>query len=236
VSWGLADAESPLAASDVEGSRGRLVMTKPYVERFADRMRDAESDLARQVKHRRRRWQARVHRGRVLFDRELRDAHRRLRQSIPAFVLKGNVLSLLTAPVIYSLLLPLAILDLWVTLYQSICFPIYGIARVPRRRYFALDRHKLAYLNGIEKVNCTFCSYANGLLAYVRDVAARTEQYWCPIKHARAIPTPHQRYRAFLEYGDAHGYRHELPALRSALQAPARSRRRKAAGDRHGSR
>jgi hypothetical protein len=36
------------------------------------------------------------------------------------------------------------------------------MARVPRRRYFAVDRHKLAHLNGIEKVNCTFCSYANG--------------------------------------------------------------------------
>jgi hypothetical protein len=214
-------------------------MTTPYVERFVDRIRDAGTDLERQVKHGRRRWQSRVHRGRVLFDRELRDAHRRLRQSIPAYVLKGNVFSLLTAPVIYSLLLPLVILDLWVTLYQSICFPIYGIARVPRRRHFAVDRHKLAYLNEIEKVNCTFCSYANGLLAYVGDVAARTEQYWCPIKHARAIPTPHQRYRAFLEYGDAHGYRNELPDLRSALQAPARGgpgKRRKDAGHQQGSR
>lgn len=204
-------------------------MTKPYIERFVDRVRDAE-------KHGRRRWQSRVHRGQVLFDRPLRDAHRLLRQSIPAYVLKGNVFSLLTAPVIYSLLLPLVMLDLWVTLYQSICFPIYGIPRVPRRRYFTVDRHKLAYLNGIEKVHCTFCSYANGLIAYVREVTARTEQYWCPIKHARAIPTPHERYRAFLEYGDAHGYRNELPALRSALQAPARDagKRRKAAADVHG--
>ena len=72
------------------------------------------------------------------------------------------------------------LLDLWVTLYQSICFPIYGMARVPRRQYFAIDRHKLAYLNGIEKVHCTFCSYANGLIAYVREVAARTEQYLVP--------------------------------------------------------
>jgi hypothetical protein len=214
-------------------------MTKPYVERFIDRVRDAETDLERQVKHGRRRWQSRVHRGRVLLDRELREAHRRLRQSIPAYIREGNVLSLLTAPVIYSLLLPLVMLDFWVSLYQLVCFPIYGIARVPRRRYFAVDRHKLAYLNGIEKVNCTFCSYANGLIAYVRDVAARTEQYWCPIKHARVIPTPHQRYRAFFEYGDAHGYRNELPALRSALQAPARDgpgKCRKAAADVHGGR
>jgi len=166
-----------------------------------------------------RRWQHRVRRGRVWFDKELREAHRKLRQSVPAYILEGNLLSLLTAPILYSLLLPLVLLDLWVTLYQSICFPIYGMTRVPRRRYFAIDRHKLAYLNGIEKVNCTFCSYANGLIAYVREVAARTEQYWCPIKHARAIAAPHQRYHGFLDYGDASGYRTEFAALRHAMKA-----------------
>jgi hypothetical protein len=174
--------------------------------------------VERWIKDRRRRRQRRLHRARVWFDRELREAHRRLRQGIPAYVRQGNVFSLLTAPVIYSLLVPLVILDLWVTLYQLVCFPIYGIAGVPRRRYFAIDRHKLAYLNGIEKVNCTFCSYANGLIAYVREVAARTEQYWCPIKHARSIPVPHGRYQRFFDYGDAEGYRRDLSSLRADLR------------------
>jgi hypothetical protein len=163
-------------------------------------------------------WMGGVH-ARVWLDLELREAHRRFRQGIPAYLREGNMFSLLTAPVIYSLLLPLVLLDGWVTLYQSVCFPIYGIARVHRRRYFAIDRHQLRYLNGIEKVNCTFCSYANGLIAYVREVAARTEQYWCPIKHGRTITAAHHRYRAFLEYGDAPGYRNELPTLRRALGA-----------------
>lgn len=191
-----------------------------HLRPFVDPLHDAEEHLKRDVKDQQRRWQYRVRRGRVWFDEELRETHRRLRQGIAAYVLKGNVFSLLTAPVIYSLLLPFVILDLWVMLYQAICFPIYGMSRVPRRRYFAVDRHKLAYLNGIEKINCTFCSYANGLLAYVREVAARTEQYWCPIKHARTMPTPHQRYHTFLDYGDAHGYRKDLPALRHALRVP----------------
>ncbi len=181
----------------------------PYAEGLVDRL----------VNDQQRRWHYRVHRGRVWFDKELRETHRKLRQSIPAYILEGNLFSLLTAPVIYSLLVPLAILDLWVTLYQWICFPVYAMARVPRRRYFAVDRHRLAYLNGIEKVNCTFCSYASGVIAYVREVAARTEQYWCPIKHARVVPAPHQRYPGFLDYGDAHGYRNELPALRHAMSA-----------------
>lgn len=189
----------------------------PYVERIAERLRDAEEDLRREAKDQQRRWQYQVRRGRIWFDQELQDAQRRLKQSIPVYIWKGSLLSLLTAPVTYSLILPLVVLDIWTTVYQWVCFPIYGVSRVSRREYFVIDRHKLAYLNGIEKVNCTFCSYANGLIAYVREVAARTELYWCPIKHARAIPSPHQRYHFFFDYGDAAGYRHDLTTLRRAL-------------------
>jgi hypothetical protein len=196
----------------------------PYVERIAERLRDAEVDLKGEIKEQQRRWQYQVHRGRVWFDKELQDAQRRLKQSIPAYIWQGSLLSLLTAPIIYSLLLPLVMLDIWTTLYQWVCFPIYRLPRVPRRSYFVIDRHKLAYLNGIEKVNCTFCSYSNGVLAYVREVAARTEQYWCPIKHASAIPTPHQRYHFFFDYGDATGYRRDLAAMRDALRPPTNHR------------
>jgi hypothetical protein len=94
---------------------------------------------------------------------------------------------------------------------------------VPRKPYFAIDRHKLAYLNAIEKANCTYCSYANGVVAYVREVGARTEQYWCPIKHARLVESVHPRSALFLDYGDASGYRRELSGIREAL-APQRSR------------
>jgi len=194
----------------------------PHVERFVERLRDAEGDFKREVDEQQRRLHHRIHRGRVWFDKELRDSHRHLRQRIPAYIWEGNFLSLLTAPIIYSLLLPLVFLDLWVTLYQWVCFPIYGMPRVPRRRYFTIDRHKLAYLNAIEKVHCTFCSYANGLIAYVREVAGRTEQYWCPIKHAREIPQADPRYRRYFEYGDAAGYRHGLITLRKDLQPTRR--------------
>jgi hypothetical protein len=125
--------------------------------------------------------------------------------------------SIVTAPIIYSLLVPLAVVDVWVTAYQWICFPVYGVPRVPRRRYWRLDRGKLQYLNGIEKANCVFCGYANGVIAYVREIAARTEQYWCPIKHATSIPGSHERYHRFVDYGDADGYRRRLMPLRHVL-------------------
>jgi len=159
-------------------------------------------------------------------DREVRQPHPRLKPSVAAYIWRGSILNLLTAPVIYSLLIPMALIDAWVTAYQWICFPIFGVARVRRRDHFMIDRHKLAYLNGIEKINCTFCSYANGVIGYVREVAARTEQYWCPIKHAKAAPAPHARYRQFFAYGNAEDYWRGLRALRDTLRPAAESRRR----------
>jgi hypothetical protein len=170
---------------------------------------------------RRRHLRQRLYLEHVRFDAEIRRRHAELKQSLTSFVWEGGLGNLCTLPLIYSLALPFALVDLWVTLYQWICFPIYGIARVRRRSYMVVDRHRLAYLNAIERANCLYCSYANGVIAYVREVAGRTEQYWCPIKHARRLRAPHTRYQRFVEYGDAEGYRRELPALRRALERPA---------------
>lgn len=187
-------------------------------ERVSRRLDRLRRDLRRGARAQRRRWRFRLKQGRVEFDRDVHALHVRFRESLPAYVLGANPRSLLTAPVIYSLLAPFAVLDVWVWVYQRVCFPIYGIPIVPRRPYFALDRRKLQYLNAIEKAHCTFCTYANGVLAYVREVAARTEQYWCPIKHARPIASPHERYHHFFDYGDAASYRHDLEWQRRRLQ------------------
>ncbi len=137
-------------------------------------------------------------------------------QAFPANAYEAR--SLLTAPFVYSLLVPFAVLDLWVTAFQWICFPLYGVPCVRRRDYLIVDRQKLPYLTGLEKVNCVFCGYANGLIAYIREVGARTEQYWCPIRHERDLPSPHERYRLFFAYGDARAYHQGLMPLRRRLQ------------------
>ncbi|HET9706067.1 MAG TPA: hypothetical protein VFP85_18630 [Vicinamibacterales bacterium] len=150
--------------------------------------------------------------------RAIRKPRSATRPGVWQYVLKGDAWTVLASPVIYSTIVPLVLLDAWVTVYQAICFRLWKITRARRRDYFALDRHRLAYLNGIEKVNCLFCSYANGVFGYVREVAARTEQYWCPIRHGRRIRPPHGRYASFVPYGDEGRYRERLPALRAALR------------------
>lgn len=148
----------------------------------------------------------------------IRALQRRQRIGLWRYFSGSSIATVATAPVIYSLALPLVLLDFWITVYQAICFSAWNVKRVRRRDFFAIDRHKLPYLNGLEKANCLYCSYANGLLAYVMEIAARTEQYWCPIRHARAVRGSHHRYERFVPYGDAVGYRARLDGIRRSIQ------------------
>jgi len=109
---------------------------------------------------------------------------------------------------IYLMMVPLVILDIFMELYHRICFPLYGIPYVKRSNYIKLDRHKLKYLNLIDKFNCDYCGYANGLLYYASTIAAETEKYWCSIKHEGQKdfkPSPH--HSRFLPYGDEQAYK-----------------------------
>uniref|UniRef100_B0SYL0 Uncharacterized protein n=1 Tax=Caulobacter sp. (strain K31) TaxID=366602 RepID=B0SYL0_CAUSK len=126
--------------------------------------------------------------------------------------------TLLTMPLIYGMALPLFILDVSVSVYQLGCFTAWGIARVKRSDYVVIDRHRLGYLNPVQKLNCVFCGYGNGVIAFAREVTARTEQYWCPIKHALKVKGSHDRYAAFQAYGDAEGFVKSSPAYRERLK------------------
>lgn len=127
----------------------------------------------------------------------------------------------LTAPIIYSGWVAFLLLDLFVSVYQAVCFPIYGIPKVRRADYLVFDRGDLPYLNIVEKFNCLYCSYGNGVVAFAREVAARTEQYWCPIKHARRLHGAHEHYPRFFEHGDAEAFRQGLERLRQQYGPPA---------------
>lgn len=156
--------------------------------------------------------------GRVVFEDEILRRHRALQTRLFRYILHAEPLVVLTAPVIYAMIVPLVLLDIFVTVYQAVCFPAYGIEKVKRGDYLVFDRGHLAYLNALEKLNCAYCSYANGLVAYVREVAGRTEAYWCPIKHARKIVGAHEKYVNFVVYGDAEAYRKRIAELEAAAE------------------
>jgi len=152
----------------------------------------------------------------VRFEAAARRRHKALMTHVPIYLIHAGFRNILTIPFIWICLPPALLMDLSVSIFQRVCFPIYEILRVRRSDYIVIDRHSLAYLNLIEKVNCVYCGYFNCLLAYVREIAARTEQYWCPIKHARRVANLHSRYKYYLEYGDAEGYKNDFREIRSA--------------------
>ena len=155
---------------------------------------------------------------RVEFERSVKQAHKRLKRGFFRWLVTDRPQNLITGPIIYVMIIPLVMLDLCVSFYQMTCFPIYRIPKVKRANYIVLDRQHLDYLNWIEKFHCTYCAYGGGLIAYMNEIVARTEQYFCPIKHARKILGTHARYTKFLEYGDAADYQARLEEFRFALE------------------
>jgi hypothetical protein len=154
---------------------------------------------------------------RVEFEQSVRDTHRQLRTNWLRWLVAYRPQNLLTGPLIYGMAIPMFMMDVFVTIFQWTCFPIYGITKVRRVDYLVFDRHHLGYLNFIEKFHCTYCEYGNGLMAYMTEILARTEQYFCPIKHARKILGSHARYRNFLDFGDGEDYEARLEAFRVGM-------------------
>jgi hypothetical protein len=154
---------------------------------------------------------------RVEFESAVKAAHKKLKTGFFQWLVTNRPQNLITGPVIYAMIVPLMLLDLCVSLYQWICFPIYGVVKVKRADYIVFDRHQLHYLNFIEKFHCTYCEYGNGLMGYMAEILARTEEYFCPIKHARKVLGTHARYKRFLSYGDATDYEAKLEAYRVGL-------------------
>ena len=188
------------------------------LDELTAKLRSVEAEIEAELAKRREELRFRIENRRIVFAEEVLRVQRAIKVRASRYLLDANPLMILSAPVIYSLLIPIALADLWVMAYQAICFPVYKIPKVRRRDYLIFDRHHLAYLNIIEKINCAYCSFANGAIAFIREVASRTEVYWCPIKHARRVLGPHPHYQGFADFGDAEGFREKLKQMKDGVK------------------
>jgi len=189
------------------------------IDELLEGLRALEEEFEAELERRRSEFHYRIEHGRVAFERQALVYQRTVKTGLLRFLSESSLRNVLSSPVIYAQIVPIVLLDLFVSLFQWSCFPLYRIAQVRRGDYLVVDRGSLAYLNAIEKLNCVYCGYSNGVLAYAREVAARVEQYWCPIKHARRPRGSHAHSYRFVDYGDADGYRARLAELRAALRA-----------------
>lgn len=188
------------------------------LDSLLEKMHVLEKEILQELQKKELEFFYEVRQGRVRFTEEARTRHRLLVKRFASYIRDSRFMIILTTPVIWACFIPVALLDMAMIIYQAICFPVYGIPRVKRGDYIRLDRRHLEYLNWAEKFNCEYCGYANGVLACATEIAARTEQYWCPIKHALRMKSMHSRYRHFFEYGDAERYRQQIESLRRSFE------------------
>lgn len=190
---------------------------KSRISELLEEIRAREEELEDAIKTHEVEFLYRLEGTKIKFDQAVEQAHRKLKVGIFQWLKKSNPLNVLSAPIIYSMIFPFMLLDLTISIYQLICFPLYKIQKVDRKKNIIIDRQHLSYLNSIEKLNCMYCGYINGLLTYSREIVARTEQYWCPIKHAKKILDPHRRYSHFADFGDPKSNHQHIMKMRDLL-------------------
>ena len=184
-----------------------------------EEIRELENSVQAEMRRREEELKYRLSEGKVIFEREVLELHKKIAKPLFSYIIKAPILTILSAPIIYAMIVPAVLMDLSLWIYQMVCFPIYKIPKVKRSDHIVLDRHYLKYLNLLERLNCDYCSYFNGLASYAVEIAARTEQYWCPIKHASGKARYHSTAHLFVDYGDAEAYKTRLAEIREQLRS-----------------
>lgn len=188
------------------------------MQNILNRMRVLEEELEVALQEHEEKVRYRIEGTKVRFEKQIRESHRQLKTKWREWFAGSRVQSIISLPFIYGMIVPFVLLDFSLFCFQVVCFRLYDIKPVTRSDYVVIDRHRLSYLNFFEKTNCVYCSYVNGLIAYAREIAGRTEQYWCPIKHARKVKGSHARHRNFIPYGEAENMQVKIVGYRKDLK------------------
>jgi hypothetical protein len=168
------------------------------VDELIRKIRELEEEMEIEFKNRREEFEFIIEEKRVRFSEEVTRQHRRLKTGLYRYITRAHPLNVLTAPVIYSGFVPFLMLDLFLWIYQASCFPIYGIPKVARSEYLVFDRTDLPYLNAVERFNCFYCSYANGLLPTPAKLRRARNSTGAPSSMRAASAPPTAAIRAFL--------------------------------------
>lgn len=185
------------------------------IEEIAAQIRTLEDELMEELEKKQDEFFYTLEDKKVKFQENVIEEGRSRIVSSIRYLSSFPVLAIFTIPFIWSMMIPALLVDIFVSIFQIACFPIYKIPKVKRKDYVVIDRYNLFYLDRVEKINCLYCEYFNGVIGYTREIAARTEQFWCPIKHSKPQIDMHSRYEKFFDFGDFDTYRKELKKRRS---------------------
>jgi hypothetical protein len=113
----------------------------------------------------------------------------------------------IVAALAWVCILPLVTADFFIEIYHRITFPLCKMPCVKRSKYIKIDRYKLKYLTFLQKFNCVYCGYGNGVVRYWGQIFKDTESYWCGVQHKsdRKWIAP-EHHKNFAKYGDKKGF------------------------------
>ncbi len=177
-----------------------------------------ETKLKKEVEEHEEELSYKIKNGFIEFKEEALKEQRENMKKLSTYLKEIPFLHLITSPLIYAMIIPALILDLTLFLFQQTVFRLYKFPLARRSDFIVFDRHHLNYLNSIEKLNCLYCSYFNGLMAYAVEIAGQTELYFCPIKHAKKRTFTHSKYKNFFDYGESSNYQKKLEELRESIK------------------
>ena len=101
----------------------------PRIEELGAKITALEIELEAELAKRRAELRVGFERGKAAFEEEIVRRHRELRTRLSTYVLRARPLVVLSAPFIYSVLIPLVLLDLFVTIYQAYVFQFMGFQK-----------------------------------------------------------------------------------------------------------
>ncbi len=108
---------------------------KDRIEELIERIRHLNAELTEELQRKAREYFYEIRDRKIWFDRKVRREHRGMATPLLRYIREASLMTVLTAPVVLAGL-PIALLmDLFITVYQHICFRVYGVPLVRRAAY-----------------------------------------------------------------------------------------------------
>lgn len=184
------------------------------INKMIDEIEAMKAKLIEEIHQQEDQFVYEIKNGYVKFENDILEKHRKNMKNLWLWFREIPLLHLLSSPLIYAMIIPAIFLDVMLFIYAKVVAKVFKFDLPKRNMYIVFDRQYLGYLNIMEKLNCMYCSYFNGLMAYASAIANRTEYYFCPIKHAKKVAYEHKYYNSYLAYGDENKYQEKLKEIR----------------------
>jgi len=117
------------------------------IEVLLDKIKDLEDELIDELQKQQQEFSYEIFKRRVYFGENVIIQHKGYAKHLFNYIIDEKLKNILSIPFMWMCIIPVALMDITISLYQEICFPIYGIPKVKRQDYIVFDRQYLNYLN-----------------------------------------------------------------------------------------